>query len=120
MDYAANFMNQFQNTAASAPKKFMQGPPLTIGAPWDFVGTPVPEAPAPTPGLLPTPSYLISPWDTAQQQAPRTNTWTNIYGQQFTTPYQINLSRFSPNPSGNLPLYMNQDIANILATALGY
>jgi hypothetical protein len=30
------------------------------------------------------------------------------------------LSRFSSSPSGNLPLYMNQDIANILATALGY
>ncbi len=74
--------------------------------------------PQPEYGLLPPPRSLISPWDTAPAQ--RLNTYTNVYGQQFTTPQQINLSRFSSNPSGNLPLYMNQDIANILATALGY
>lgn len=69
-------------------------------------------------GLLPAPRSLISPWDTAPQQ--RRNTYTNIYGQQFTTPQQINLSRFSSNPASPTPLYMNQDIANILSSALGY
>lgn len=69
-------------------------------------------------GLLPAPRSLISPWDTAPQQ--RRNTYTNIYGQQFNTPEQINLSRFSSNPASPTPLYMNQDIANILSSALGY
>lgn len=86
--------------------------------PWDFRGTDYAPPPPPEYGLLPPPRSLISPWDTAPAQ--RLNTYTNVYGQQFTTPQQINLSRFSSNPSGNLPLYMNQDIANILATALGY
>lgn len=93
--------------------------------PWNFRGLDdYPDGyfgeviPQPEYGLLPPPRSLISPWDTAPAQ--RYNTYTNVYGQQFTTPQQINLSRFSSNPSGNLPLYMNQDIANILATALGY
>lgn len=69
-------------------------------------------------GVAPPPRSLTSPWDTAPQQ--QLNNYTNVYGEQFTTPQQVNLSRFSSSPSGALPLYMNQDISNILATALGY
>jgi len=112
--------NPALDPGAFADKKFIDGPGLTLNpnGPWDFIGTDYAPPPPPEYGLLPPPRSLISPWDTAPAQ--RYNTYTNVYGQQFTTPQQINLSRFSPNPSGNLPLYMNQDIANILATALGY
>lgn len=85
--------------------------------PWNFQGAPFDETGIQY-GLLPPPRSLISPWDTAPAQ--RYNTYTNVYGQQFTTPQQINLSRFSSSPSGALPLYIDQDIANILSTALGY
>lgn len=112
--------NPALNSGAFADKKFIDGPGLTLNpnGPWDFIGTDYAPPPPPEYGLLPPPRSLISPWDTAPAQ--RYNTYTNVYGQQFTTPQQINLSRFSSSPSGNLPLYMNQDIANILSTALGY
>ena len=112
-------------TAASDKKFDMVGPPLMLSpAPWSFAGTPVAPPtdggllPPTDGGLLPDPRTFTSPWDTAPRQ--QMNTYTNIYGEQFTTPQQINLSRFSSSPSGALPLYMNQDISNILATALGY
>lgn len=117
--YSNNIPGILYNTP---DKKFDAiNPDLYLGGQWDFAGIPVEEYMRNHPeiyGVSPPPRSLTSPWDSAPQQ--QMNTYTNIYGEQFTTPQQINLSRFSSSPSGALPLYMNQDISNILATALGY
>lgn len=103
-----------------AEKKFDRDSLIQITPPPDYLGengTWNFNPPPPQYGLLPPPRSLVSPWDSLQNTD---RTWTNVYGQQFTTPQQIDLSRFSSTPGDAMGLYMDQGIANVLSGALGF